>query len=1146
MFQLLRNRSFAALTVTQFLGAFNDNAFKQLVLLLSFSTALPWIAEAGWPADWGQGLGGALFAAPFVLFGALTGSLADRISKRSVMVAANCAEIAVMLCGAVAFTLQRFELVLGVLFLMGLQSTFFGPSKYGAIPELSERRDLSRANGLIQMTTFLAIVLGTAVGSKLFESYETALLIPAGIYIAFSSLGLVASLFIGPLPAAAPERPVEWNPVREIRRQWSVIRGHRPLVLSILASAFFFLIGATLLYIVNEYGKWMGLEGGSIGILLTILSGGIALGSLLAARLSGDRIESGLIPAGLFGVAVSTLAVLLAPNSASWLRTCLFFAGMSSGLFSVPIRALIQHLPPPENRGSVLGFSEVMDFVGVFLGSALFLLLNAVLELSPPVMLASMGGLALVFTVGSAFYTAEFALRFWLMLLIRTIYRIRTNGIENVPRRGGALLVANHLTFVDAFLVSAAIGRPVRFMMYRAFFDLPLVGRFSRFAGAIPVSSGDSRAAKQESIQHAADLLRQGELVCIFAEGAISRSGSLLGFRRGLERISRAAETPILPVALDGLWGSIFSFEGGRFFWKRPKRFPYPVEVSIGEALAHDSEAWQVRRRVQELITDARSCLQGPADTLTERFLRAAKRHASKDAVVDSTGTRLSYRKLLVSSLALRAGIERELPGEARVGIYLPPGAGGVIATLALSLAGRVPIHLNYSLGAEALQDPIRRAGLRHVISSPRFLKALGEDAPLAGEGTIDLEELGGRLTRGEKLRAALLAVLPTWLLVRLVRPVREAHEAATILFSSGSTGTPKGVVLSHRNVLSNVLALGQGIGLSSEDRVLGVLPFFHSFGFTATLWAPLLHGATVIYHSRPTDATRIGELAKSERATIALATPTFYQSWMRRIDAATFGHLRLAVVGAEKLPQRLAEAFHAKYGTELLEGYGCTELSPVVCVNLPDKSELPAHESSQRSGTVGRPLPGVTVRVLDPETDAELPPGEEGKVVVRGPNVMEEYLDDPVRTAEVLRDGWYDTGDIGLVDRDGFVVLTDRRSRFAKIGGEMIPQGRVEEVLNELAARMSGDGDGEAPPELAVTAVPDVRKGERLVVLHTPLPFSLDELCDALSESELPALFCPRRDQYFEVPAIPKLGTGKLDLTGLRELALELVEGGD
>lgn len=1135
MLKLLRSRSFLALTATQLLGAFNDNAFKQVVLLLALSGALPWIADEPWITSWGQPLGLAAFALPFILFGVLGGALADRFSKRRVMVVANLGEVLVMALGGAAFAARSYELVLGVLFLMGTQSAFFGPAKNGSIPELVRARDLSRGNALVQATSSVAIVLGTALGSTLFGRLEQDLVTAAGVFVGISLVGFLASLLLPALPAGAPSRPLQLNPLAELRGQWARIAGRRPLALSIVASAVFYLVGAALMLVINRYGSWQGLEPGQVGLLLTLISLGVGLGSVLAARLSGDRIESGLVPVGLLVLGGAILAVPLEPASTAWLRGCLVVGGVGAGVFIVPIRALIQLLPEEDEVGAVLGFSEVVDFVGIFLAAGVVALLDGGLGLEPPQQMAALGGLTLAFALGSTLYTAEFALRFWLALVVRGIYRIRTLGEEHVPRRGGALLVANHLSYVDAFLVSAALGRPVRFMMYRPFFDLPLVGSFSRWVGAIPVSSEDTREQKQASLEHAAELLRRGELVCIFAEGRISRTGVIGGFRSGLERIARRAGTPILPVALDGVWGSLFSNEGGRFFWKWPRRLTERVTVAVGAPLAPETPAWQVRLRVQEEVAHSRMDAEGD---LAGRYLRAARRHAGRLAVVDGSGKTLTHQELLQRALALRAVVRRRFAGEERIGLLLPPGAPAAAIQLAVVLAGKVPVPLNYLLGAGGLQAPIELAGLRTVITSPRLLEALELPPPLPREGTVDLARLAEEVTTSDRLRVGLLSLLPGRLLALAVRTGLGPESPATVLFSSGSTGKPKGVVLSHRNVLSNVDAMVRTLAVGTSDRLLGVLPFFHSFGHTGTLWVPLLSGAAAVYHERPTDTAAVARQCREHGVTIAIATPTLYQAWMRRIAPEDLGSLRLAISGAERLRSALAEAFEQRYGVVLLEGYGATELSPSVSVNLPtprgsDRGALP--------GSVGRPLPGVVVRVLDPETEQELPPGEEGSIQVRGPGVMSGYLDDPGRTSEVLREGWYDTGDVGRLDRDGFLTLTDRRSRFAKLGGEMVPLGRVEEALTDaLAARCEAAGlAAEELPRLAVTAIPDDRKGERLVVLHGQLPFPASELVEALRASELPALFQPRPDAYHEVDAIPELGTGKTDLAGLRDLAL-------
>ncbi|MED6335413.1 MAG: AMP-binding protein [Planctomycetota bacterium] len=727
--------------------------------------------------------------------------------------------------------------------------------------------------------------------------------------------------------------------------------------------------------------------------------------------------------------------------------------------------------------------------------------------------------------------------------LTRILYRIRVEGARHVPAEGGALIICNHLSYIDPLFVGVASPRRPRFMMFRGFFNVPVIGGFARLMGTIPVSSEDTTAQKRAAIVEVSRLLAKGAVVCIFAEGAISRSGNLMGFARGFERIARRAQVPVIPMALDGLWGSVFSFEGGRALRKWPRLARRTVRVHLGAEMESDAPAWAVRQRIQLLTGEARACAWSGATSLPELFLRSAARHARRLAVVDTTGARLTYRQVLQKALALRAVVERRFAGVERIGIYLPPGAAGAVANLAVSLTGRVTVNLNYSLGPDALADPIERAGLEHVITSPRFLEALGSGSPAGEEATVALEDLAEEVRALDKLCALVGSFLPGALLARLLRPVDDVSRPATILFSSGSSGAPKGVVLTHRNLLANLQALVETVELGKHDRVLGVLPFFHVFGYNVTLWAPLCRGALAVYHARPTDGEVVAGLCAAEQLTILLATPTFYQLWMRRFDRDCLASVRMAITGAEKLQPSVSAAWSEAFGFDLFEGYGCTELSPVVAVNHPDRGEEGSRQRGSAAGTVGRPLPGVAVRIIDRDSGEALAPGQEGSVLVGGPGVMEGYLDDPDLSEEAMRDGWYDTGDIGHLDRDGFLTLTDRRSRFSKIAGEMVPHGRVESALEELARGLHAEGTGAAldPPRLCVTAVSDERRGERLVVLHTPLGFPLERLFEGLLGSALPVLFQPRAGDYFEVESIPQLGSGKTDLAGARSLAESL-----
>jgi acyl-[acyl-carrier-protein]-phospholipid O-acyltransferase/long-chain-fatty-acid--[acyl-carrier-protein] ligase len=454
---------------------------------------------------------------------------------------------------------------------------------------------------------------------------------------------------------------------------------------------------------------------------------------------------------------------------------------------------------------------------------------------------------------------------------------------------------------------------------------------------------------------------------------------------------------------------------------------------------------------------------------------------------------------------------------------------GGALANIAVLTAGRVPVNLNFTIGPEALTAAIAQAEIRTIVTSKRFLaKASIAELP----GMVFLEDLRDTFGPVEKIVALLQArLVPARVLSRLAGgPGRTSQSTATIIFSSGSTGVPKGVVLTHANILANADALAQIFPMTYRDCFIGVLPFFHSFGFTGTLWFPLLQGASVAYHPNPMDAKTVGELAAAYHGSMLISTPTFCNGYVRRCTKEQFASLKYAIVGAEKLREPLARAFKEQFGVSLLEGYGCTEMSPVVAVNRPDIEHPREPQVGTKVGSVGHPIPGVAAKVVDQVTFEGPIFDREGLLLVKGPNLMAGYLKQPERTAEVMRDGWYVTGDIVKMDADGFIFITDRLSRFSKIGGEMVPHIRIEEAINAIL----GDSCS------AVTAVPDAAKGERLVAFFTRADVTPETIWEKLSETDLPKLWLPKRECLFPIDAVPTLGTGKVDLRRLRELAVE------
>jgi acyl-[acyl-carrier-protein]-phospholipid O-acyltransferase/long-chain-fatty-acid--[acyl-carrier-protein] ligase len=422
---------------------------------------------------------------------------------------------------------------------------------------------------------------------------------------------------------------------------------------------------------------------------------------------------------------------------------------------------------------------------------------------------------------------------------------------------------------------------------------------------------------------------------------------------------------------------------------------------------------------------------------------------------------------------------------------------------------------------------------LRSVVTSRELVEKAKVDLP-DGLDVIWIEEVGGTIRKLDRAAALVLACLAPARLIEwfagTAGPITVDDNVA-VIFSSGSEGDPKGVTLTHFNIDSNIVAIAQVFHILPTDRILDVLPLFHSFGYLL-LWLGTCRGMGLICHANPLEASAVGGMAERYRATVLFGTPTFLQLYARRCAPAQFGSLRLVVAGAEKLPDAVSRTFEDTFGVRPLEGYGLTECSPVVAVSAPDFRAAGFFQPGSRRGFVGHPLPGVTVRVVEPETDRQLPENTEGMILVKGPNVMKGYLGRDDLTAAALHDGWYVTGDVGLVDEDGFLKITGRLSRFSKIGGEMVPHGRVEEALNEAI------DTGE--PVFAVTAVADGRGGERLAVLHTVSDDRVDEALEHLRTIGLPNLFLPRRDHFVKVNALPLLGAGKLDLRAVKRTAEE------
>ena len=715
--------------------------------------------------------------------------------------------------------------------------------------------------------------------------------------------------------------------------------------------------------------------------------------------------------------------------------------------------------------------------------------------------------------------------------IARVLYRVKVLGVGRVPAAGGAVVIANHLSYVDAFVLQLACPRPLRFIAYKAP-DMPkLLSWISRVAKAIEVYPGSGTHWQKDAVE----ALARGELVCVFPEWVVSRTGQLMTLHSGFEVIARKAKVPVVPAALDGLWGSVFSFAGNKYLWKSPRLMPTPVCVAFGEPIPYTSaDRASARQALMELGTLAFAERPVLRRNIGREIVRGLARRPSTTALVDRTAGRrvLTAAQLIAAAAALSRHLKRTVP-ERRIGVVLPSGAGGAIANLAIVCAGKVPVNLNFTSGRMSVESSMAEAGVRTILTADAMRARLPE-FPWP-ERSLDLvaeiRAAGGKRAMLPWLAAAWL--LPNqWVASLLGLPHVGDREEASLLFTSGSSGNPRGVVLSHRNVLANCAQISSLSILPDSAVLLGCLPLFHSFGFTVTLWYPFIRGCHLVTTPSPLDTRAIIDSIREDNVTVLLGAPTFLRPVLKRATPADLKSLDLVVTGAEKLPEDLARGFQEKFHLRIFEGYGLTETSPVSNINQPDPlvhTETADEQVGSKAWTVGRLMPGMAARVIDMDTGAALPAGETGILLLRGENVFSHYLGDAAPGAS-LRDGWFVTGDLAHMDDEGFVSVNGRLARFSKMGGEMVPHGTIEDKL----AESFGVDPGEVPA-VVVTGISDESKGEALVVVTT-LDISMSVIREKLTQAGFPNLWIPR--SVVRVGAIPVLGTGKLDIARCKRLA--------
>jgi acyl-[acyl-carrier-protein]-phospholipid O-acyltransferase/long-chain-fatty-acid--[acyl-carrier-protein] ligase len=1124
-FPLLASRRFAPLFVTQFLGALNDNLLKSaLAIFVTYHAA----ATGGADAATLVMLAGGVFIAPFFLFSGASGTLADRVDKAKIAGWVKLAEIAIMATGAAGFAFSSVPLLLVALFGLGTHSTVFGPIKYALLPQHLAEEELVGGNALIEAGTFLAILFGTILGGSLMLVGNGAVIVGA-IGVSVAVLGWFSARLIPPAPptsaALAPPRLLH-DSIEVLRHVYA----REELFLPILAVSWFWLIGGTLVSGLPVFAKDVLFANEQVvTLMLAVFAIGIALGSLAAGRLLNGDVSARYVPVSALAMAAFAFDLFLSSTnrqpSASALDLSAFIAdranwrvladllalAIAGGIFTVPLYALLQHASEPEHRARVIAANNIVNSL-FMTGAALFAAWVLARGLTMGELFGLCGILTLPVVIVAAWILRKAMIKMAIRCVLRVLYRVEVHGLEHARAASShAVIAANHASFLDGLLLGAFLpGAPV-FAIDTYVAKQWWVRPFLTLVDAMPIDP-----ANPLSLRAMIRAVEAGAACIIFPEGRITTTGSLMKVYEGPAVITERARAQLLPVRIEGVEQTPFA----RVTALRRRWFPriritvMPARrLTVPDGIAGRARRAALRRALGDLMVDVIFNTARLDMTLFDALLDARATHGSRHVVIDDIDYQpMTYGRLIAASLALGGVIAgRTRPGE-RVGVLLPTSRAAVVTFFGLQAQGRIPAMLNFSAGAAANRAACAAAEITLVITARRFVEKAKLDplvAALAESATvIYLEDV--------RKEIGVVARLSAWVRASLARPRTDpgrAGEPAVVLFTSGSEGTPKGVVLSHRNLLANRHQLASVIDVNPKDIVLNALPVFHSFGLTGGLLLPLLAGVKTFLYPSPLHYRTVPELAYGINATILFGTDTFLAGYARVADTYDFYSVRYVFAGAERVKEQTRRAWFDKFGIRILEGYGATETAPAITVNTP---------MHFRTGTVGRLLPGISHRL-------ETVPGiaASGQLSVSGPNVMLGYL--RAESPGVLQPpagGWYDTGDIVDIDADGFVTIKGRVKRFAKIAGEMVPLGAVEELVSTISPKAA----------VAVVALPDAKKGERLVLLTTDASIQRSALAAAAREAGLPELYVPR--SIVPVAAIPLLGSGKTDFVAAQALA--------
>ncbi|MDI2112715.1 MFS transporter [Commensalibacter nepenthis] len=1110
-------RSLWFLCLAQSCGVLNENMIKNAMLVMA-------LFVMGYQNTGIAAIAGGLFILPYACFSATAGQIADKFSKQRVMIAIKIIQIILIPVSFMGFIYQDIPLLLGCLFLLGTAEAFYCPLKYSIIPEIVEKKKILFGNSLIETSTFISVLIGMLIGASV-------ILFPSGLYwvcgsaFAFSILSLISVFKIKKTEPADKNIKLNINIIHETYKTIILSRQNRNIWLCILGISWFWTIGSVVgagifdisSQIIHHNGHYL------TNLFITCFSLGIASGSILCSRLLKGIISARFVPIAALGISVFCtdfgLTIFSVHTTDSLFDFITSFTGLRllidltlmaicCGIYSVPLYAIIQEKSPKTSKARIIAGNNIINAIMMVIGSFIWARASAY-GLSSASLFISLSIINLFVAVYIMRFFTSKILQLIFKLYFQIFHKVTVKGMENFAKAGDqVVIVSNHTSFADASLLSCYLPEQPAFAIYTKTAQKWWARPFLAFVKTFQIDIQSPYAIKD--MVHA--VRDEKQKLVIFPEGRLTKTGNLMKIYEGAGLVAYNANAKILPIYINGLQFGYFGRMKGklplRLFPRISIRVQPPIDIHeyLDPTMSHQENRHHIGKILERIMIATSFAAKNTEKTIFQALIDAKNTYGkSREIIEDIKRDPFTYERICLGAVLFGRKIEKQTDLGEHVGLLLPTSCGAIMSLMAVSAVARVPHPINISTGAENILNICKTTKIKTIISSHLFIeKANLQDLEVKLKQNIQilyLEDIIENISLTDKVKAKIDLLCPSRL-----PGMRVSHKSpAVILSTSGSEGHPKAVVLSHHNILTNCQQVASVIDFSCADHVFNAMPIFHSLGLTGATLLPLFFGVRTFHYPNPLHYKNIPSVIYDTDATICFGTDTFLNGWAKYAHPYDFYAMRYIITGGEKIKEETHKLYADKFGVRIFEGYGATESSPVIALNTP---------MNHRNGTVGQFLPGIDHQIV-PVSGIN----QGGKLLVKGGNIMIGYMTNTTPgIIQPMENEWYDTGDIVCVDNNGFVAITGRVKRFAKIGGEMISMTSIELIANKIWAEATN----------AVINLTDDKKGEQLLLITTQQDATLDHLLSYSKEHEIAKIMIPKNLKITK--EIPLFATGKIN----------------